>query len=30
MVTIIIQGILWATVLAITAAIALGWGKGGS
>jgi hypothetical protein len=27
--TIIIQCILWAAVLAITAAIALGWGKGG-
>ena len=28
--TIIIQAILWAAVLAITAVIALGWGKGGS
>ena len=28
--TVLIQAILWAAVLAITAAIALGWGKGGS
>ena len=28
--TIAIQAILWAAVLAISAAIALGWGKGGS
>ena len=27
--TILLQAILWAAVLAITTAIALGWGKGG-
>jgi hypothetical protein len=27
---ILVQAILWAAVLAITTAIALGWGKGGS